>query len=316
MRADPLVGRFQTYLLAERNASEHTRVSYVQDIGQFAGFRWTAAVQPPFDWRLTTRDDARNFLVSFAKDGASPTTTRRKLASLRSFYRFLVREGVLAANPFAGIHGPRKAKTLPKVLSVPEIERLLAAPARDLEERRRAGAVPPLEAYLDIRDAAVFETLYSTGCRVSEVTALSWQDINFAAGSTIVTGKGSKQRLCILGVAALAALRRAREAARALWPEGGSDAAPIFLNEKGSPLTPREIERRMKKWLAAADLSAEITPHKLRHSFATHMLDAGADLRSVQEMLGHSSLSTTQIYTHVSIERLKDEYVKAHPRAN
>ena len=131
----------------------------------------------------------------------------------------------------------------------------------------------------------------------------------------VVTGKGNKQRLCILGSAALAALRDLRENASEMWADGGAASTRIFLNERGRPISSRDVERRMKHWLAAADLPADITPHKLRHSFATHLLDGGADLRSVQEMLGHASLATTQIYTHVSVEHLKDEYMKAHPRA-
>ena len=159
------------------------------------------------------------------------------------------------------------------------------------------------------------ESLYSTGCRISEAVSLTWGQINFETGGVIVTGKGSKQRLCILGKPARKALRTLRAAADELFPDGGAPATNVFLNERGAVFRPREAQRRMKKWLAAADLPADLSPHKLRHSFATHLLDAGADLRSVQEMLGHSSLATTQIYTHVSVEHLKDEYMKAHPRA-
>jgi len=263
-----------------------------------------------------TRDQARAFLVASFRTGASPATTRRKLASLRAFYRYLERESKVALNPFAGLRGPRMAKRLPTVLNVPEIEGLLAAPLDAMRRHReRHGVVPPLMEYAALRDTAVFEVLYSTGGRVSEIAALTWGDINFGNGTTIVKGKGRKQRLCVLGRPACGALRNLRGVAEVLWPGGGGAGRRLFLNLKGGPLTVRSIERQMKVWLHAAGLPPDITPHKLRHSFATHLLDAGADLRSVQEMLGHASLSTTQIYTHVSIERLKEEYDKGHPRA-
>ena len=252
----------------------------------------------------------------FAKNGAKASTTRRKLASMRTFYRWLVREGVVDGNPFSALHGPRLAKPLPKVLSVEEVGRFLDAPVKEIERLKSKDTIAAREEIFGcIRDAALFEALYSTGCRISEMTALQWRDIDFANGSVIVTGKGSKQRLCILGSRAVQALRRLKSAADSFVHGGGSSDMPAFLNIRGRRLTPRDAERRMKKWLVAAELPPDMSPHKLRHSFATHLLDAGADLRSVQEMLGHSSLATTQIYTHVSVERLKDEYAKAHPRA-
>jgi integrase/recombinase XerC len=313
---DEAVARFVNYLRAERNASDHTVAGYVQDVGQFAAFVWPSTVKPPFDWRQPARDQARGFLVTFHKNGWSPRTTQRKLASLRAFYRFLVREGLAKVNPFAGLRGPRVGRSLPEVLDIKEVEALLAAPLVDLEaQRQKNGAVESSTEYAALRDAAIFEVLYSTGCRISEIAALCWGDIRFDQGTTIVEGKGRKQRLCVLGAPALQALRALREKAEAIWPDLAGDGECLFLNLRGGPLTTRSIERQLKKWVAAVGLSADVTPHKLRHSFATHMLDAGADLRSVQEMLGHASLSTTQIYTHVSVERLKDEYRKAHPRA-
>jgi len=307
---------FETYLLSERNASRLTAQGYRQDLAQFAAFKWGLDVQPPFAWERVTPEDARAFLMSFAQGGSKAATTRRKLASMRAFYRWLAREGLVTSNPFAALHGPRMAKSLPKVLSVEEADRFLAAPVRELA-RLRKGKSPPSreEVFACLRDAAFFESLYSTGCRISEMIALTWRDIDFANGSVIVTGKGAKQRLCILGSRALEALRRLRQAADALVLGGGGAERPVFIAVNGARQTPRDVERRMKKWLAAAGLPLDLSPHKLRHSFATHLLDAGADLRSVQEMLGHSSLATTQIYTHVSIEHLKDVYAKAHPRA-
>ncbi len=316
--ADPAVFRFARYLRAERNASEHTVSGYVQDLGQLAAYVWPSEeTRPPFAWERPDREQARAFLAAFHRAGWSPSTTRRKLASLRAFYRYLEREKGVAVNPFAGLRGPRLGRRLPTVLSVGEVEALLAAPLAALRaaRERRGGAVSVADEYVAWRDAAVFEVLYSTGCRVSEIAALTWARINFEQGTTIVEGKGRKQRLCVLGEPACAALRELRARAELLWPGAGGSASPIFLNAQGGPLTTRSMERQMKVWLKAAGLSQELTPHKLRHSFATHLLDAGADLRSVQEMLGHASLSTTQIYTHVSIERLKEEYAKAHPRA-
>ena len=313
---DVTVARFGSFLLAERNASPLTEKVYVQDVSQFAEFRWGSDVPPPFPWASVTPEDARAFLMAFAKGKALASTTRRKLASLRTFYRWLAREGVVVSNPFAALHGPRLAKPLPKVLSAEEVGRFLAAPVKELE-RLKKGKSPARreDVFACIRDLALFEALYSMGCRISEATALCWRDIDFEHGSAIVTGKGSKQRLCILGSRALGALSRLRRAADEFVPDGGAAGSPVFLGMRGERMVPREAERRMKKWLAAAELPLDLSPHKLRHSFATHLLDAGADLRSVQEMLGHSSLATTQIYTHVSIERLKDEYAKAHPRA-
>ena len=311
-----MTGRFASFLLSERNFSRHTADGYLQDIAQFARFRWGDEISPPFKWESVTQEDARAFLMGFAKDGAKAATTRRKLASLRAFYHWIVRGGALPRNPFSALHGPKLAKPLPKVLSVEEAGRFLAAPLKEMEAIRKSARKNRMaDMFACIRDAAFYETLYSTGCRIAEMLSLSWREIDFESGTVIVTGKGMKQRLCIIGSRALDSLRRLRNATDAFIPGGGAPDQPVFHGGRGGRLTPRDAERRMKKWLAAAELPADLTPHKLRHSFATHLLDAGADLRSVQEMLGHSSLATTQIYTHVSIERLKDEYAKAHPRA-
>ena len=241
---------------------------------------------------------------------------RRKAAAMRSLFRFLAAEKTVPENPFSGLRGPKLPKRLPKTLTAEEARRLVEAPAEALRKARAGGRTSPSETYLLLRDRALLETLYSTGCRIAEALALSWGGIDFAGGSVIVTGKGSKQRLCILGAPALCALGELRAQAAVLRPDtGGSAEEPVFLNPQGGAMGARTAERRMKIWLAACDLPPDLSPHKLRHSFATHLLDGGADLRSVQEMLGHASLATTQIYTHVSVERLKDEYAKAHPRA-
>lgn len=314
---DIWVDRFVQFLKSERNYSEHTVSSYVLDLGQFAWHLWPAAVeQPPFSWAKVTQADARGFLVKFHRNGNAPATTRRKLAALRSFFAYLKNDGVLEHNPFRALRGPRLRRALPDVLSVDEVEELLLAPIEALKElREQKGSVPLVKEYGFVRDAAVFELLYSTGCRISEVTALTWAEIDMERGLTIVKGKGSKERMCVVGGPACRALARTRELAQQLWPAAAGEGGSIFLNQRGLQLSPRSIERQMKVWLERAQLPAQLTPHQLRHSFATHLLDAGADLRSVQEMLGHASLSTTQIYTHISIERLRQAYDQAHPRA-
>ncbi len=305
---DSAVARFENWLFAERNVSPHTREGYLVDIEQFAIFKWGEVTERPYAWADVTDLDARAFLTTITKGGASATTVRRKLSALRTFFRCLERDRLIGANPFSSLRGPRKMKTLPKVLSADEIVRFLARPQLDFQ----AGV---LAAYPARRDTAFFEFLYSTGCRISEAIAVTWGEINFARGTVIVTGKGSKDRLVILGRPACAALTALREEIASRRSDLADDSSPVFLTDQLQPLTARFVERRMKRYLAEAGLSTDLTPHKLRHSFATHLLDAGADLRSVQEMLGHASLATTQIYTHVSVERLKDEYAKNHPRA-
>ena len=306
--SDPELARFERYLLAERNVSKNTVAGYMLDLAQLVTSAWGESASPPYPWRALGEEGSRRFLVSFAQAGAAPTTVRRKLAAARTFCRFLQRGEVILDNPFSLLKGPRKAKTLPKVLSVEEIGRFLARPRKDFEEGI-------LSEHACLRDTAVFEALYSTGCRISEMTAVRWGEIDLGRGTLIVTGKGNKDRLVILGRPACEALAHLRAHVAELDPSLAADDAPVFLSDSRRPVTPRLVERRMKRYLAEAGLPTDLSPHKLRHSFATHLLDAGADLRSVQEMLGHASLSTTQVYTHVSVERLKDEYVKAHPRA-
>lgn len=305
---DPELERFIRYLMAERNVSGHTREGYLSDLVQLAASKWGPAASPPYAWRELSEEDARKYLLTFARTGAAAATIQRKLASARTFFRFLQREEVILDNPFALLKGPRKAKTLPKVISVEEIKRFLSCPERDF----RDGLIDELSC---LRDSAMFEALYSTGCRIGEMTAIKWGEIDFSRGTLIVTGKGSKERLVILGHPALSALTKLREKMALLDPNCAADAADVFLSDRGKRISPRFVERRMKRYLAEAGLPTDLTPHKLRHSFATHLLDAGADLRSVQEMLGHASLSTTQIYTHVSVERLRDEFSRSHPRA-
>ncbi len=319
---DPLVSRFVRYLQVERNASEHTVANYLMDIRQFCVQTWGADAKPPFPWKSPDRFSARRFLASFQKAGRAPTTTRRKMSSLRSFYRFLMREEAVKNNPFVGLQQPRIRRRLPKVLSREEVLRLLEAPRRMQEQERKA---PPkgrgdkrsaFAGYAVCRDTAILELLYSTGIRLAELCTLTEARLDLLSGVVLVRGKGKKERICPIGGPAIAAVREAQAARRRVAAQLGKSAATVlFMNKNGGPLTPRSVERLLKKYLEAAGLNPALTPHVMRHSFATHLLDAGADLRSVQELLGHASLSTTQIYTHISIERLKEEYQKAHPKA-
>lgn len=304
---DPLVARFFESLRGERNASPRTLESYLSDVGQMISFKWGEQSSPPFAWTAYADADAHRFAAALASQGAEATTVRRKLSAARTFFRFLQREEAVRDNPFQLLHGPRLRRTLPKTLSPQEIDRFLACPRVDFE----AGL---LDEYGARRDEAFFECLYSTGCRIGEMLPVVWGAMDLARGSLVVMGKGAKERLVILGSRAKASLARLRDVLATRPDLPSSPADRVFLSDRGAALTARTVERRMKRYLAEARLPTDLSPHKLRHSFATHLLDAGADLRSVQEMLGHASLSTTQIYTHVSVERLKDVCAASHPR--
>jgi integrase/recombinase XerC len=315
---DPALEHFVRYLRTERNASEHTVANYLMDVRQFIQIQWGESAKPPFRWIEADRFAARKFLVFFQKNGSAATTTRRKLSSLRSFYRFLLREEYAKGNPFGSVALPKQPKRLPNILSQEEIKRLLEAPEKaPAEEGTRFRQDRFWSGYAVARDAAILEVLYSSGMRLNELAQLNDDQVDLLSGFAKVRGKGKKERLCPLGSPACKALRRAMEMRDIFWDGQGKRGRPpaLFLNKFAGKLTPRSIERMMKKYLVQANLNPELSPHALRHSFATHLLDAGADLRSVQELLGHASLSTTQIYTHVSIERLKEVYEKAHPRA-
>lgn len=316
---DPRLAHFVKYLRGERDASDHTVANYLLDIRQFAELRWGPDLPLPVPWAEADRFAARAFLVSFQKAGNKATTTGRKLSSLRSFYKFLVRESYVDSNPFSGLALPKRARHLPNVLSGEQVIALIEAPKRVWA--REAQAAPAAKRawgdYACLRDTAVLEVLYSTGMRVSELTGLTDRMVDLLSGVVKVRGKGKKERLCPLGRPAGSALREAMEARDlyAACKEWGTKAPAVFLNLNGTGLSSRSVERLMKKYLGEAGLDPDLSPHDLRHSFATHLLDAGADLRSVQELLGHASLSTTQIYTHVSVERLRQVYEQAHPRA-
>ena len=312
---DPCVEHFVRYLEGERNASRHTITNYLMDIQQFVGLIWGDEAKPPYAWKEADRFSARKFLMFFQKLEMAPATTGRKLSALRSFYKFLVREEYVALNPFSGLQLPKKGSYLPAVLSMSEVDQLLAAPhamAKGVEKKK------VFDEYVPVRDTAILETLYSTGMRVGELVGLKEDRIDILSGIVNVLGKGKKERLCPLGRPAEVALQNALSMRSEVWNELGQkdrSREVVFLNKSGGPITARSIERMVKKYVAYCGLKPTITPHAFRHSFATHLLDNGADLRSVQELLGHASLSTTQIYTHVSIEKLKRVYEEAHPHA-
>jgi integrase/recombinase XerC len=316
---DPWIEYFLLYLENERNASSHTINNYLIDIRQFCEITWGDTAQPPYDWKSADRFAARKFLVYFQKKEFSPASTSRKLSALRSFYKFLLREEQVDQNPFSNLPVPKKGQHLPQVLSIKEIDALLAAPVE--MAAKRAPTKNPDEysrrEYAVARDTAILELLYSSGMRINELVQLREQALDLISGVARVRGKGKKERLCLLGEPAIKALQKNLRLRNNIWILLGKrdPRNPLFLNRSGGPISARAIEMMMKKYLIFAGLDPTLTPHSLRHSFATHLLDAGADLRSVQELLGHESLSTTQIYTHVSTERLQEVYRRAHPKS-
>lgn len=315
---DASISGFLNYLGNERNASAHTLNSYRMDIFQFARMILNSdPAEKPCDWTTTTVNDARFFIVKLQEDEkVTRTSIVRKLSALRSFYRYMEREKIVHANPFAGLVSPKRQKMLPKYMTVDEVGRLLDSPAvvwREAIEKdlvkSEAGA-----AFSCARDTAILEVIYSGGLRISEALGLNFSDIDLISDVMKVRGKGKKERYAALGDPAVRALRNYLTLRRN-FSSDERKGAPLFINQDGGRLTARSFQRNFKNYLAASGLPADLTPHKLRHSFATHLLDAGADLRSVQELLGHANLSTTQIYTHINAERLKQVYNKAHPRA-
>jgi integrase/recombinase XerC len=304
---NPLIQKFVTYLEHERNFSVHTVRCYSTDLAAFAAFLAgpTAAPEeqagPAFSDRIRriTSLDLRGYLAELRRAEYSRATVARKIATLRSFYKYLARQGEVQANPVKVIRTPRQEKRLPKFLDPADVERLLNAPNGD--------------DMLSLRDGAMLEMLYSTGMRVSELVGMNLEDIDPIGECARVRGKGKRERFSPLGSYALRSLNRYLEVRAA---SGVRDATAVFVNRHGRRLSSRSVRRKLDKYLAVAGLQGHASPHTLRHSFATHMLERGADLRAVQELLGHRSLSTTQIYTHVTANRLKEVYEAAHPRAN
>lgn len=293
--------RFLDYLRIERNVSALTLKSYGEDLealSEYLSLLYEDRLPEPGS---ITTNDLRGYLSGLHDAGYAPTTISRRLASLRSFFRYGQREGWAKANPAKPLRNPRKQRKLPHFLTNDEIEQLLSA--------------PPKDDPFGLRDRAILETMYSAGLRVSETVGLNDGDIDFAGGVLTVRGKGRRERLAPLGSFAQQAVRSWFKI-RKLDPRGPQPPkSPVFTNKFGRRLTTRSVARMLEKHLQLTGLDLRTTPHTLRHSFATHLLDRGADIRSVQELLGHKSLNTTQIYTHLSTANLKSVYERAHPRA-
>jgi integrase/recombinase XerC len=295
------LAEFLRHLGLEKNASAHTVKSYREDLTQaLEFFRTRLGSESPRPAQLTTRL-LRAHLAWLHEQGYARSTIARRLAAVRSWCRFLCRQGVLPSNPADGLRGPRQEKKLPHFIGRAEMLRLLEA--------------PPADTPLGRRDRALLETLYSAGLRVSELTGLDVADLDLDGGMATVRGKGKRERLAMLGPQAVEAVQRWLPQRVALAGPRAESLPALFLNKNGTRLSSRSVGRLLEKYLRQAGLDPRASPHTLRHSFATHLLDAGADIRSVQELLGHRSLGTTQIYTHVTTQRLRDSYHKAHPRA-
>ena len=319
---DAWIEKFLSHLATDRGASVYTQRNYSQALVEFA--RWQiqspkSEVQCPKSvsavaWEKLQRDDFRAYLRYLGRNKLSRAATALRFSALRTFYKFLMRHGQVESLPIKNLSLPKPEKRLPKFLTRQQMEDLLVAPAKLLvSQQARKGAGRPLSQEVCLRDIAVLEAIYSCGLRVSELCGLCVDDIDWSEQIVRVRGKGKKERLVPIGEPALKAIG-------IYWgvllapPLGGQ---PVFRTDarKAAPLSPLQLARRLKNYLIVAGLDPSLTPHKLRHSYATHLLDAGADLRSVQELLGHAHLITTQVYTHVTTERLKKAYDAAHPRA-
>ncbi len=309
--ADAQVHAFLTHLATDRGASVYTQRNYRAALADFARWHQQDRDQPPA-WDALQRDDFRAYLRCLGRGKLGRAAVQLRFSALRSFYKFLVRRGVMAAMPIRNLALPKLGKRLPQFLTAAQMTALLAAPRKEYESLRDHAETPPDETGF-LRDAAMLETLYSCGLRVSELCGLTADDLDWDEQLVRVRGKGKKERQSPIGAPAL-------EAVRLYWRKLASapvGSQPVFRAQpdRPEPVYPRLVQARLKRYLAAAGLDPRLTPHKLRHSYATHLLDAGADLRSVQELLGHAHLATTQVYTHLTTERLKRAYDQAHPRA-
>lgn len=296
------VGRFLRYMSVERNASSLTIKSYREDLTSLVEYLEEALGQVPKPHQVTPLD-LRGYVAAMHEAGYARSSVARRLASMRSFFRFAQREGLVESNPAKPLRNPRPERKLPHFLSTEEIGKLLNA--------------PPSQGWMGLRDRAMLETMYSAGLRVSELVAIDVADVSHDEGLVRVRGKGKRERLAPLGSYALKAIdkwmvERSRLGDAKLLKQRES---PVFLNRFGKRITTRSVARMLEKYLRETALDQRTSPHTLRHSFATHLLDRGADIRSVQELLGHKSLVTTQIYTHVSTAGLRRIYEQAHPLA-
>ncbi len=308
---DRQLGEFLQHLATDRGASIYTQRNYKQALSEL--YRWHESERngPPV-WTRLKRHDFRSYLRYLGRQNLSRSAIQLRFSAFRTFYKFLIRRGEIDASPIKDISLPKQEKRLPTFLTVEQMLELLKAPLKDLEERQQGDRkVEDVSPWL--RDVAILETLYSCGLRVSELCGLLVDDLNWSELLINVRGKGKKERLVPIGEPALRAIEN-YWASLPLAPMGDQ---PVFVANaaKLRPMYPRLIQMRLKRHLEIAGLDPSLTPHKLRHSYATHILDAGADLRSVQELLGHAHLVATQIYTHLTTDRLKRAYDQAHPRA-
>ena len=310
------LSEFIAYLRNERNASEHTIAAYVSGCVEFA-VKVRSSDSEFNDWASVDSEQAKLFIAELYDSGNSKRSIARKISSLRSFFRFLNMCGAVSFNPFAGLPQMKADTPLPKVMSINQVEILISAVSSYWADAIVSGRVRSEEGaeFSCARDKALIEAIYSGGLRVSEAVGINYGDIDLTSGVAKIRGKGKKERLAALGRPAVRAIVEYIDLRNALALGGRERMSALFLNQSGTRLSPRSFQRDLKNYLLCAGLPVDFTPHKLRHSFATHLLDAGADLRSVQEMLGHENLSTTQIYTHVSAERLRKVYSEAHPLA-
>jgi site-specific recombinase XerD len=312
--ADEWIDRFVQHLTTDRHGSDYTVRNYTHALHEFHRWRERERGAAP-DWPRLERDDFRAYLRFLGRNRLSRAATQLRFSALRTFYKFLVRRGAVESTPIKNIPMPKLEKRLPRFLSVQQMVDLLVAPMKSstvpADGKRLRGR--PVEPGVAERDVAILETIYSCGLRISELCGLRAEDIDFSGQQVRVPGKGRKERMVPIGETALRSISRYWQ----LLPRPPMPEEPAFLRSREStdPVPARTLQGRLKKHLAAAGLDPRLTPHKLRHSYATHLLDAGADLRSVQELLGHARLGTTQVYTHVTTERLKKAYEQAHPRA-
>jgi integrase/recombinase XerC len=313
MPVDKWIQKFLSHLATDRGASAYTQRNYKQALVEF--LRWhleERKAQPA--WEKLQRDDFRSYLRFVGRHNLSRAATALRFSALRTFYKFLIRHGAVESSPIKNLSLPKLEKRLPKFLTKQQMEDLLVAPVKMLElQKQKKSAGRPISTAACLRDVAVLETIYSCGLRISELCGMRAEDIDWREQIVRVRGKGKKERLVPIGKTALMAIQDYWNTLK----QPPSGANPIFFSEtkKRTPLHSVQLSRRLKQYLIIAGLDPGLTPHKLRHSYATHLLDAGADLRSVQELLGHAHLITTQIYTHVTTERLKKAYDAAHPRA-
>jgi integrase/recombinase XerC len=294
------IQQFVFYLKVERNASQHTIDSYRADIDHFLDFAQTQCASEVLFTHITPIF-IRAYLAHLKERAYARKTIARRIAALRSFFRHMCRENVIAANPFESIHTPKLEKKLPVFLDTLEMEELLSLPGK---------------APLGRRDSAILELLYASGLRVSELCGLHLQDIDLNTRFILVYGKGAKERIVPMGQFAAKTIEHYLLQVRpVLYAKSQATHSHVFVNSRGGPLTDRSVRRILDAYVSQLAISKEVSPHTIRHTFATHLLNNGADLRSVQELLGHVNLSTTQLYTHVTKEKLKSVYKNAHPRA-